>query len=361
MCVYIYIYIPLRASLIGLVPNFRFNHCQNGIRRGIDNRHFSDFHPMTSQRFPTEGNKNPANSPSSDSDKSETSQNSANFQDESPFCPNQESNPNFEDEQLRGPACENQEEEKIPPEKFQEIHPIFRKCYPKSHLQNNKSQDPTKEFRRKKPNEKCSQVRLRPPLVATSGTSADSGTGDCGSAEVQTDLGTVPRVCSEKLSGVGGKVVKKNSGKHEVKPFTKESLGRLESRTVQLVRDYGFQPRRKTSVEDGSVLPNKFEPFPNNLYGRPLEEIDNFIYDEVTFICFSFLSKGFKGIQTDSKVLDGIQRNPKDFKGIQTNEISMNSNRLMKTQINNRSIPKKSMEFKCFRRNSIKLKEIYII
>ncbi|RZC37162.1 hypothetical protein BDFB_007689 [Asbolus verrucosus] len=67
----------------------------------------------------------------------------------------------------------------------------------------------------------------------------------------------------------------------QVKPFTKESLERLERKTVQLVREYGFQPRRKLSVEDGSRLPAKFEPFPAKLYGRPLEEIDNFIYDEV--------------------------------------------------------------------------------
>lgn len=74
--------------------------------------------------------------------------------------------------------------------------------------------------------------------------------------------------------------------KQQVKPFTRESLERLENKTVQLVRDYGFQPRRKLSVEDGSVLPPKFEPFPSKLYGRPLEEIDNFIYDEVSiFFC----------------------------------------------------------------------------
>ncbi|CAH1110115.1 unnamed protein product [Psylliodes chrysocephalus] len=67
----------------------------------------------------------------------------------------------------------------------------------------------------------------------------------------------------------------------QVKPFTKESLEKLQKKTVQLVREYGFQPRRKLSVEDGSRLPAKFEPFPTKLYGRPLEEIDNFIYDEV--------------------------------------------------------------------------------
>ncbi|KAK5648629.1 hypothetical protein RI129_003521 [Pyrocoelia pectoralis] len=73
-------------------------------------------------------------------------------------------------------------------------------------------------------------------------------------------------------------------GKAQVKPFTKESLERLERRTVQLVREYGFQPKRKLSVEDGSRLPTKYEPFPSSLYGRPLEEIDNFIYDEVVVI-----------------------------------------------------------------------------
>jgi hypothetical protein len=55
----------------------------------------------------------------------------------------------------------------------------------------------------------------------------------------------------------------------------------MEHKTVQLVKEYGFQPRRKRSVQDGSVLPGKFEPFPSRLYGRPLEEIDSFIYDEV--------------------------------------------------------------------------------
>lgn len=79
-------------------------------------------------------------------------------------------------------------------------------------------------------------------------------------------------------------VVNLTRGKAQVKPFTKESLERLERKTVQLVREYGFQPKRKLSVEDGSRLPSKFEPFPPALYGRPLEEIDNFIYDEVRFI-----------------------------------------------------------------------------
>ncbi|CAH1393421.1 unnamed protein product [Nezara viridula] len=68
----------------------------------------------------------------------------------------------------------------------------------------------------------------------------------------------------------------------EVKPFTRMSVNKQETRS-QLVKEYGFQPKRKASVEDGSVLPNKFEPFPRSLYGKPLEEIDNFIYDEEKF------------------------------------------------------------------------------
>lgn len=129
-------------------------------------------------------------------------------------------------------------------------------------------------------------TRLRPPLAGTAGTSADSGTGDSGSAEIQADVVT-PQATSgdtmeSKLEGKssGARTPSSKGGKQTVKPFTKES--RLENKTVQLVREYGFQPKKKMSVEDGAVLPNKFEPFPNDLYGRPLEEIDNFIYDEVS-------------------------------------------------------------------------------
>lgn len=88
-----------------------------------------------------------------------------------------------------------------------------------------------------------------------------------------------PRTGGGAIPGGGGK-----GFKTQVKPFTRESLERLENKTVQLVKEYGFQPRRKVSVEDGSVLPGKFEPFPSRLYGRPLEEIDNFIYEEVCLL-----------------------------------------------------------------------------
>ncbi|XP_071639635.1 sodium channel protein 60E [Temnothorax longispinosus] len=140
-------------------------------------------------------------------------------------------------------------------------------------------------------------TRLRPPLAGTAGTSADSGTGDSGSAEIQADVvtpqaasGDVPDTRESKLEGrsSGARTPGSKGGKQTVKPFTKES--RLENKSVQLVREYGFQPKRKMSVEDGARLPNKFEPFPNDLYGRPLEEIDNFIYDET----FCVVSKRFR-------------------------------------------------------------------
>ncbi|XP_033312286.1 sodium channel protein 60E-like isoform X4 [Bombus bifarius] len=146
-------------------------------------------------------------------------------------------------------------------------------------------------------------VRLRPPLAAAAGVSADSGTGDSGSAEIQVDPLGIPRttIAGEILDGrngvENGQAASKSSiktptgnNKQTVKLFTKESLDRLENKTVQLVRDYGFQPKRRMSVEDGAVLPNKFEPFPTELYGRPLEEIDNFIYDET----FCVVSKRFR-------------------------------------------------------------------
>ncbi|XP_012246809.1 sodium channel protein 60E isoform X1 [Bombus impatiens] len=146
-------------------------------------------------------------------------------------------------------------------------------------------------------------ARLRPPLAAAAGVSADSGTGDSGSAEIQVDPLGIPRTTTagEILDGrngvENGQAASKSSiktptgnNKQTVKLFTKESLDRLENKTVQLVRDYGFQPKRRMSVEDGAVLPNKFEPFPTELYGRPLEEIDNFIYDET----FCVVSKRFR-------------------------------------------------------------------
>lgn len=82
--------------------------------------------------------------------------------------------------------------------------------------------------------------------------------------------------------GGGGSGGGRDEPRAAVTPFTRESARRAGSRGAQLVREFGFMPRRRLSVEDGARLPRKYEPFPPKLYGRPLEEIDNFIYDEVS-------------------------------------------------------------------------------
>lgn len=38
------------------------------------------------------------------------------------------------------------------------------------------------------------------------------------------------------------------------------------------------------------MLPRKFEPFPEHMYGKPLEEIDTFIYEEVSTAAFNIPS-----------------------------------------------------------------------
>lgn len=70
--------------------------------------------------------------------------------------------------------------------------------------------------------------------------------------------------------------------KQQVVAYTQKSQIKHENRHIQLVREYGFHPRTKATIEDGDVLPKKFEPFPPTMYGKPLEEIDNFIYEEVS-------------------------------------------------------------------------------
>lgn len=203
------------------------------------------------------------------------------------------------------------------------------------------------------PSTSGSGSRLRPPLANIVGVSADSGTGfDTGSAEIDGSGGTGrPTVHDEtnnrrdddeddeededeegvddyepeqqqlqKTFSVSKQPLANKGAKQQVKPFTKDSLERLENKHVQLVRDYGFQPKRKTSVEDGGVLPNKFEPFPSNLYNRPLEEIDSFIYDEVSIFNLFFyletskifLKKCYKTLS--SKYLTKIYIKVKNFR-----------------------------------------------
>ena len=67
----------------------------------------------------------------------------------------------------------------------------------------------------------------------------------------------------------------------EIRAFTKESLEKINLRTANLIRDYGFLPKRSAHIEDGAQLPMKFEPFPEDLLGKPIEELDQFVYEKV--------------------------------------------------------------------------------
>lgn len=70
----------------------------------------------------------------------------------------------------------------------------------------------------------------------------------------------------------------------EIRAFTKESLEKINLRTANLIRDYGFLPKRSAHLEDGAQLPMKYEPFPQELLGKPIEELDQFVYEKVKII-----------------------------------------------------------------------------
>ncbi|KAF6217384.1 hypothetical protein GE061_001739 [Apolygus lucorum] len=128
-------------------------------------------------------------------------------------------------------------------------------------------------------------VRIPGALPALGGTQrqqAAAAAAAAAAAEATTpdEAESEPEPGSSRQHGAVGPRASKSKVKVQVRPFTKQSLDKHESRSAQIVKDYGFQPKRKLSVEDGSVLPCKYEPFPSHLYGKPLEEIDNFIYEE---------------------------------------------------------------------------------
>ena len=79
----------------------------------------------------------------------------------------------------------------------------------------------------------------------------------------------------------------------EVRPFTKESLEKINLRTSNLIRDYGFLPKRKPNLMDGVELPAKYEPFEPDLLGRPIEEIDQYVYEKVRELSLSAVINSF--------------------------------------------------------------------
>jgi hypothetical protein len=88
-----------------------------------------------------------------------------------------------------------------------------------------------------------------------------------------------------KMAGIAGAALAAEKTKPkmsvEVRPFTKESLEKINLRTSNLIRDYGFLPKRQPHLLDGAQLPPKFEPFPSELLGKPVEELDQYVYEKV--------------------------------------------------------------------------------
>ena len=113
---------------------------------------------------------------------------------------------------------------------------------------------------------------------------------------------TAAGVASVAQAAVAASKAEKSKPKiaYEVRPFTKESLEKINLRTSNLIRDYGFLPKRKPNLMDGAELPAKYEPFPPELLGKPVEEIDQYVYEKVNEIFLSTLQFFFKTPSTNS-------------------------------------------------------------
>ena len=112
----------------------------------------------------------------------------------------------------------------------------------------------------------------------------DSSVVDKGNVAI---VGGVPFDLSNraKLASVAGAVLAADKAKPkmavEVRSFTRESLEKINLRTSNLIRDYGFLPKRSPHLQDGAQLPPKLEPFPTELLGKPVEELDQYVYEKV--------------------------------------------------------------------------------
>ncbi len=110
---------------------------------------------------------------------------------------------------------------------------------------------------------------------------------------IMDEVPTLNSVAQAALSAAKNeKMANRPKISYEVRPFTKESLEKINLRTSNLIRDYGFLPKRKPNLMDGAELPAKYEPFPPELLGKPVEEIDQYVYEKVNafFNTFSLLS-----------------------------------------------------------------------
>uniref|UniRef100_T1JK91 Uncharacterized protein n=1 Tax=Strigamia maritima TaxID=126957 RepID=T1JK91_STRMM len=62
--------------------------------------------------------------------------------------------------------------------------------------------------------------------------------------------------------------------------FSSASLAKYEEQKKKVISEYGFLPKRSPTIKDGSVLPRRFEPVSPYFYGKPIEEIENGIYEK---------------------------------------------------------------------------------
>ncbi len=129
----------------------------------------------------------------------------------------------------------------------------------------------------------------QPPVdtaaVAPSVGGPGGGPGGPGGPGGGPDLGMVdltrPVTAFAAVAKAATVASRKPRMQYEVRPFTRESLEKINIRTNNLIRDYGFLPKRAPNLEDGAQLPAKYEPFPTDLLGKPVEELDQYVYEKV--------------------------------------------------------------------------------
>lgn len=118
------------------------------------------------------------------------------------------------------------------------------------------------------------------------GNRAPTDSSKAGDKDVSSGVMVDMKACNAFASAArsaraASALAKKPRIQNEVKSFTRESLEKINLRTSNLIRDYGFLPKRSPNLQDGAQLPAKYEPFPPELLGKPVEELDQYVYEKV--------------------------------------------------------------------------------
>ncbi|CAM1295429.1 Uncharacterised protein r2_g457 [Pycnogonum litorale] len=85
----------------------------------------------------------------------------------------------------------------------------------------------------------------------------------------------------------------KSLGRPVIRLFTEDSQYKVDNREATALKEYGFIPNRLPTIEDGSLLPSRLKPFPKEYYGKPIEEIDHFIYEKTFCLVTKRFSKSY--------------------------------------------------------------------